>query len=124
LAESYYIGADLGKKQDYSVIAVVRRDVGAVLRLVHMKRFKLGTPYASVIGYLKVLSDRLSRVERILIDQTGVGEAVVEEAQKNIPHAEGIVLTLPAKTDVLQYLKLTMNDGRFLCPTTATSSPS
>jgi len=115
LTGDFYVGCDLGKKQDHSVVAVVRHDKDA-LRLVHLKQFALGTSYASVIGYLKVLSDRLS-IRKILVDQTGVGEAVVEEAQKSVPKLDGVVLTAPTKTDILSYFKMMMTENRFLCPT-------
>ena len=61
----YYAGIDLGKKVDHSVVAVVRRDEDA-LRLVAMKIFPLGTEYTGVIGYLRLLADRLRSVHRFL----------------------------------------------------------
>ena len=130
LTGDFYTGTDLGKKQDHSVVAVVRRDKEGIFRLVHLKQFKLGSAYASVIGYLKVLNDRLQRVHKNLVDQTGVGEAVVEEAQRSVPNLEGIMLSAPAKTDVLTHLKMMMTpeipegSPRFLCPTTPNSSPN
>ncbi len=48
-----------------------------------MKRFKLGTEYGSVIGHLKLLTQRLDKVNRICIDQTGVGEYFTEETRKD-----------------------------------------
>lgn len=123
LIGDFYTGTDLGKKQDHSVSAVIRRDKDGTLRLVHLKHFKLGTPYASVIGYLKVLNDRFQRIHQNLVDQTGVGDAVVEEAQRSVPNLEGIMLSAPAKTDVFTHLKMMMTpempgaSPRFLCRT-------
>lgn len=97
----------MGKKRDYSVVAVVRR-LPCCLQLVFLKQFPLGTEYASIIGYLKVLCSRLRHVHGVLVDQTGVGESVVEEARKENPLIQGIMLTLPAKMDVFGYLLMLM----------------
>jgi len=103
----FFIGVDLGKKHDYSVVAVIRR-LPCGLQLVYMKQFALGTEYASVIGYLKVLCTRLRHVHAILVDQTGVGESVVEEAKKENPLIRGIVLTMNVKMDLFGYLLMLM----------------
>ena len=111
----YYLGVDLGKKQDHSVIATIRRDEDA-LRLVGLKVFPLGTEYTAIVGYLHVLTEKLRITHRILIDQTGVGESFFDEAKKSVPRVEGIVLSLPVKQDVLNYLKLIMQQKRLLIP--------
>ncbi len=114
----YWAGLDLGKKQDYSVLALVRKD-GDIFRLVGLKVFPLGTEYtgeAGVVGFVRVLTKKLQTIHRILIDQTGVGESVVEEARKSLHNAEGIVLSAPVKQDVMNYLKMMMQQKRFLIP--------
>lgn len=81
--------------------------------LVHLKRFKLGTEYGSVLGYLKLINAKLDSVHRILIDQTGVGEVFVEEAIKSgLKNAQGIMLSLPSKQQVLVYNKQLMQEKR------------
>jgi len=80
LEGEFYAGVDLGKHQDYSVIAVLKRE-DDVLKLIHLKRFPLETAYASVIGYLKGLYDNLKTIQSILMDQTGVGEYIVEDVE-------------------------------------------
>jgi hypothetical protein len=69
-----------------------------------------------VINYLKALSERLKTVHRFLVDQTGVGEAVLEQAQKTVRNVEGVVLTAPQKQGILGYLKLMMQERRVLFP--------
>jgi phage FluMu gp28-like protein len=115
LKGSFYAGVDLAKKEDFSVVAVLRKDEDA-FRLIHLNVFPQGTEYVGVINYLKALSERLRTVHRFLVDQTGVGEAVLELAQKTVPNVEGIVLTAPQKQDVLGYLKLMMQERRVLFP--------
>ena len=104
----YFLGVDLGKKVDYSVIAVMRSDGKAkVAELVGMVRFPLETPYAAVIGMVKVICDKLQHVEKVLVDQTGVGEYIVEE-MKNADinsRIEGVMLTVPSKQEILGYMK-------------------
>jgi phage FluMu gp28-like protein len=115
LKGSFYAGVDLAKKEDFSVVAVLRKDEDA-FRLIHMNIFPQGTEYVGVINYLKALSERLRTIHRFLADQTGVGEAVIEQAQKTVSNVEGIVLTAPQKQDVLGYLKLLMQERRVLFP--------
>ena len=115
LTGSFYAGVDLAKKEDFSVVAVLRRDEDA-FRLIHLNVFPHGTEYVGVINYLKALSERLKRIHRFLVDETGVGEAVLEQAQKTVPNVEGVVLTAPQKQDILGYLKLMMQERRVLFP--------
>ena len=115
LTGDFYAGVDLAKKEDSSVVAVLRKDEDA-FRLVHLNVFPQGTEYVGVINYLKALSERLKTIHRFLADQTGVGEAVIEQAQKTVSNVEGIVLTAPQKQDALGYLKLLMQERRVLFP--------
>jgi phage FluMu gp28-like protein len=75
--------------------------------LVGLVRFPLETPYASVIGMVKVICDKLCRVEKVLVDQTGVGEYLVEEmkAARIRARVEGVMLTVPSKREILGYVK-------------------
>jgi len=115
LIGNFYAGVDLAKKEDFSAVAVLRRDEDA-FRLIHLNVFPRGTEYVGVINYLKALSERLKTVHRFLVDQTGVGEAVLEQAQKTVRNVEGVVLTAPQKQDILGYLKLMMQERRVLFP--------
>ena len=115
-ASFHTAGVDLGQKRDFSAIAVVEKKTGEVY-LVHLKRFRLGTEYGSVIGYLKRLVERLPDLRRVLIDQTGVGEVFVEETRKSgLKNAHGIMLSLQAKQEVMVYLKQLMQNGQVHIP--------
>ena len=112
----FYIGCDLGQKRDPSVIAVVEKR-HQVVSLVHLKKFRLDTPYASVMGYLKLLSEGLQSARRIFIDQTGVGQVFVDMIVKSgLKNVKGITLTLPEKQQIMVYLKQRMEDERLLIP--------
>lgn len=109
-------GVDLGQKQDHSAVAVVEKRDRDVY-LVHIKQFRLGAEYGSVLGYLRLLSEKLRELRRILIDQTGVGEVFVEEAIKSgLKNARGVMLSLPKKQEIMTYLKQQMQDGRVHIP--------
>ena len=107
-AGRYFIGVDLGKKVDYSVIAITRWEgKEEFAELVGLCHFPLETPYATVIGMVKVICDKLQRVEKVLIDQTGVGEYILEEMRNAGINSsvEGIMLTVPSKQEILGYMK-------------------
>lgn len=107
-AGRYFVGVDFGKKVDYSVIVIVRWNTKEkAAELVGVVRFPLETPYATVIGYVKVICDKIQRVEKVLVDRTGVGEYITEEMQ-NVhirSRIEGVMLTVPSKQEILGYMK-------------------
>jgi len=115
LSGTFLVGVDLGKKQDHSAVAVLRKDEDA-LRLVLMKQFKLGTPYVSVIGYIKLLCDKLRHVVKICVDQTG-SEYFVEDLEKIVgAQVEGVMLSQPKKQEVMGVLKSLMQEKKLLIP--------
>ena len=115
LRGGFYVGVGLAKKEDFSVLAVLRRDEDA-FRLIHLNVFPQGTEYVGVNNYLKALSERLKTIHLFLVDQTGVGETVLEQAKRAVPNIVGVVLTAPGKQEILGYLKLMMQEKRVLFP--------
>ncbi|MGA8903679.1 MAG: hypothetical protein WB661_01580 [Candidatus Bathyarchaeia archaeon] len=114
----FFLGVDLGKRHDFSVIAVVTKQPNRdQVRLVYFKRWPLETPYSSVIGSVRVIVDKLHNVQKCLVDQTGVGEYIVEDMQKGgIPKVEGVMLSLPSKQEILGHLKQLMQNELFTFP--------
>ncbi|RJX15213.1 hypothetical protein CW703_07165 [Candidatus Bathyarchaeota archaeon] len=113
---NFYVGVDLGKKVDYSVVSVVDKQ-DEDIRLIHIRRFPLETPYASVIGYVKMICDRYQTVNKVLVDQTGVGEYIVEDMKNSgLPNVEGINLTNPKKQEILGFLKQQMQNKKLKIP--------
>jgi phage FluMu gp28-like protein len=108
-------GLDLGKKVDHTAYAIVRCD-GESRRLVYLKRFPLETAYATVLGFVKVTTNKLHTIARILIDQTG-SEYFVEDAKRALGGiVEGIMLSLPVKQEILGHLKQLMQNQLFTYP--------
>ncbi|RLE38234.1 hypothetical protein DRJ17_04515 [Candidatus Woesearchaeota archaeon] len=115
-SKDLYIGIDFGKKVDYSVVTVVEKE-NDVVKLIHLHRFPLETPYASVIGYVKTLYDRWKFVRRIYTDVTGVGEYITEDMKRaGLSNVTGITLTLPRKEEIMSLLKAKMQEGLVKIP--------
>lgn len=88
-----------------------------LVELVYYKRWPLETPYSSVIGSIRVIIDRLHNVQKCLVDQTGVGEYIIEDMQKGgIRNVEGVMLSLPSKQEILSHLKQLMENQLFTYP--------
>ncbi|MCL5877394.1 MAG: terminase family protein [Candidatus Bathyarchaeota archaeon] len=113
---NFYAGLDLGKHQDPSVLAIVKVEQQK-MRLIHLHRFPLETPYASVIGYVKTITQRWQTIHKTLVDQSGVGEYITEDmANTGLDNTEGITFTQETKQEMAQHLKGAMMEGRFLIP--------
>jgi len=112
----FFVGVDFGKHMDYSVVAAVEKKENR-LRLVHVYRFPLKTSYASVIGYIKALSDRWKTVHRVCVDQTGVGEYITEDMKNaGIQNVEGVMFTEQRKEELATVLKEKMLRNEFKLP--------
>jgi hypothetical protein len=85
----FYLGLDLGQRHDPTAIAVVERmELARVyqhskflsLRLRHVERVPLGTPYPAVVERIRRLvhSSQLVNNCALAVDATGVGAPVVD----------------------------------------------
>jgi len=111
----FHLGVDFGKRADHSVAAVLEESAGRVQRLVYLKQFPLQTNYATVIGWIRRLNEAF-RFETATLDQTGVGEAPVEDVKNFLHNAEGVILTSKMKLDILSNLQLLMQHTRLTIP--------
>jgi phage FluMu gp28-like protein len=106
----------LGKHQDPSVLAIVKTHEQK-MSLIHLHRFPLETPYASVIGYVKTISDRWQTIHKTLVDQSGVGEYITEDmTNTGLDNTEGVTFTQETKQEMAQWLKQSMIEKRLLIP--------
>jgi phage FluMu gp28-like protein len=111
----YFGGVDLGKLGDHSVLAVVDTE-GKRLELAYLNELPLGTPYTEVIG-LVAKAEGMFRFQGLYVDQTGVGEPVLEEMRRcGAPLAKGVTLTAKVKEEAMTALKLAMEQGRLRIP--------
>jgi len=110
----YYGGCDFGKLQDYSVVSVLRRE-GESLHLIYLCEFQIGTPYTDVIAHLSRANLRF-KFQKVLVDQTGVGEPVIEELRNLGVPVEGLTFTIKTKEELLTTLKIAMEQKRLRIP--------
>jgi len=88
---AYTIGLDLGQAQDPSALAVLERtavkDEGEELSeyaLRHLQRFPLGTAYTAIVPAVAAIAGSGPlRGAPLVVDQTGVGRAVVDMLRKS-----------------------------------------
>ncbi len=109
-----YVGMDIAARGDLTVIAVLER-VGDVLWLrdrIELRR----APFAEQLQQLDGIMRRY-RVSRAALDQTGLGEMPVEEAQRRFGlRVEGVLFTPPRRLDLATALKQAMEDRRLRIP--------
>jgi phage FluMu gp28-like protein len=111
----YYAGLDLGKLQNPTALAIIKLEDNT-RKLLYIHEFPLETPYTEVIGHL-ARAYRTFAFQKALIDQTGVGEPILEEIHnQNIPNAEGIKFTPETKETLLTNLKLQMEQQKLAIP--------
>jgi hypothetical protein len=88
MPSEYFVGLDLGQRQDFTALAVLERRSGTPVlaaadkpdyALRHLKRFALGTPYTEIVPAVAamVVGKTLAGAP-LVVDQTGVGCAVVD----------------------------------------------
>jgi len=112
----YYAGTDFGKLNDHSAIAIIKRQ-NTQLKLVYVHEFPLKTPYTNVIGHLVTANQKFHTFEKVTVDQTGVGEPVLEELKaQDIQNIEGLTFTVQTKENLLTSLKLAMEQKRLRIP--------
>ena len=109
------IGVDVARRRDLWVAAVLER-VGDVLWLRELV-VRQGIPFSqqrAIVGALAACY----RPARIAVDQTGMGEAVVEQLQEDLGRAtvEGVLMTGPRRLDVATALREAVEDRRLRIP--------
>lgn len=77
----YVMGVDLARKVDYTVLAVLDISVTPV-SMVAIDRFN-EISWATQVNRIKALAQRY-RVGQVIVDQTGVGDPIVEQLQREL----------------------------------------
>jgi len=112
---SYFLGADFGKKIDYSVVVLLKEDENERLRLVFLRQFALGTPYTEVVAFIQRL-DYKFEVVKGFVDQSAVGESLVEEIKEFASRIDGIIFTAKVKQDLMTLLHTRLEQKRLALP--------
>ena len=110
-----YIGVDVARRRDLWVAAVIER-VGDVLWLRELV-VRQGIPFREQRAIVRALAERF-RASRIAVDQTGMGEAVVEQLEEDhgTTRVEGVLMTAPRRLDVATALREAAEDRRLRIP--------
>ncbi len=110
-----WIGIDVARRRDLWV-AVAVESVGDVL-WVRELRAERDLPFRAQADIVAAMARRY-RVARIAVDQTGMGEAVVEQLQRahGTLRVEGVLMTAPRRLDVATALREALEDRRLRIP--------
>jgi phage FluMu gp28-like protein len=111
LTGEFYMGWDLGREKDHNAVAIVDKQSGYV-QLVHCKQFPLGTPYVSVMAYIKSVCDRWRCVRGVYYDHTGTKGMDEQIDKAGFPGLKGIDFTRPVKHGMAMTLKQMMMTPR------------
>lgn len=111
-----YVGMDIAARGDLSVISVLE-DIGAGVLALREMTVMRGESFAAQLAALDGIM-RAYRVVRVCIDQTGMGEMPVQEAQRRHGHyrVRGVVFTATSKLDMAVALKDRLQARRLLLP--------
>jgi hypothetical protein len=106
---SFYVGLDLGQSSDYTALAVLENvstseaDDAALdheIHLRHLARYALRTPYtqiaervAGLMAKLREHSEPFGQDASLLVDNTGVGQAVSDVLRERGLHFKAVTLT-------------------------------
>jgi len=115
IAGDYFLGADFGKRVDYSVVVLLKKEKNEGLRLVFLKQFALGTPYTEIVAFIQRLNQKFD-VMKGFVDQSAVGESLVEEIKEFAPQVGGIAFTAKVKQDMMTLLQARMEQKRLILP--------
>lgn len=110
-----YVGVDFAARGDLTVIAVLE-EVGDVLWLRELLALRATSFAAQLTELDRVMRDY--RVVRAALDQTGLGEMPVQEAQRRHGRyrVEGVLFSAPRKLDMAAALRERMEDRRLRLP--------
>ena len=110
-----WIGVDVARRRDLWVAAVIEESAGTLwLREITTLR---DAPFSEQRAEVRRLA-ALYRPLRIVVDQTGMGEAVVEQLQEDHGRmtVEGVLLTAPRRLDAASGLREAFEDRRIRIP--------
>jgi len=111
ISGEFYIGWDLGRERDHNAVAVIQK-CEDYMQLIHCKQFPLGTPYVTVMAYIKSLCDRWKHVRSVYYDHTGTKGMDEEIVKAGFPGITGIDFTKPTKHGMAMALKQQMMTSR------------
>jgi len=78
-------GVDFGKQRHNSVITIGEREQNGKIKIIFYHDFPLGTTYKEVANYCcNILPKRFPNIRKMVVDKTGVGDAVIELFEEGV----------------------------------------
>jgi len=111
----YCLGADFGKRVDYSVVALLKEEEQDRFRLVLVRQFPLGTPYTDIVAFIQMLNQKFD-IAKGFVDQGAAGESLVEEISGFASQISGLLFTPRTKQDMMTLLQTRMEQKRIILP--------
>lgn len=110
----YYMGVDVGRKHDLTVLSLLERTPYGLetRRVLEMRNTKFSDQMAAIGRYAE-----LPWVRRVCVDATGIGCMLAEElTARHGRKVEGVTFTNGVKEDLANTLRRAMEDRRLLIP--------
>ena len=106
-----YLGFDVGRQRDLSVIWLLQRvgDVNWTRRVIELHK-------TSFAAQREILYSLLPRVRRACIDSTGLGMQLAEEAKARFSQVEAVTFSGPVKADMATTLRRAFEDRTVRIP--------
>jgi hypothetical protein len=138
----FFVGLDLGRRRDFSAVAVVEREEERVvysaarfrsMRVRHLERLPLGTSYVRVVSRVSEIMQHPALAQppsgqgsRLVVDATGVGAPVVEMLRAARPACRVTAVTITSgdrahgggeewhvpKKDLMSGLQVLLEEGQ------------
>lgn len=97
----YVMGVDLARRVDYTVLSVIDM---TTREQVWLDRFNQ-IDWSLQVGRITAAAQRFGVVQ-VLVDQTGVGDPIVEQLRRELPGIVGFVFTNTSKAQIVEGLAL------------------
>lgn len=113
-AKAYVMGVDFAKQRDETVVIILERAKDGTLVIRHIAAWS-HMDYSDQIGGIGELAKRF-KTESGAADQTGVGEAIIEDLKRVVPNAKGVVFSVTTKTEMAAGLRALFEQKRIRLP--------
>jgi phage FluMu gp28-like protein len=115
--KTYYMGVDLAKQHDETVVIILEKnDETSKMILRHTSAWSKMN-YTDQISRINRLSETF-RIATCAIDQTGVGEPIIEQLRDMLTETsvEGVIFTRQTKTELVDQLRLSLEQKTLELP--------
>lgn len=102
----YVMGVDLARRMDYTVLSVIDM---TTREQVWIDRFNQ-IDWSLQVGRITVAAQRFGVVQ-VLVDQTGVGDPIVEQLRRELPGVVGFIFSNASKAQIVEGLALALERG-------------